>query len=233
MSDTYTVPSSPTATSLRNCAPSILSFDETAPLAMSMPTTSSMSAVHSVPSWLRSPFGALRPVTHDAETTVPSGASFMIRPLPSRPPASPSMIETKIDPDAASTYTLSGVATPSVTVQPAVTRPGAAAGVALAAGGGADWFSGAELHPEKAMPSVPRTSARLNRFTCGPPSERVIEYQRFQESRSHAVQTSDAPRAAGACRRAPRVRGREDDPRPPSEHVERGRLPRLPRRMGQ
>ena len=45
------------------------------PLAISMPTTSSMSAVHKIPPTLRSPFGPLRPVTHFALTTRPSGVS--------------------------------------------------------------------------------------------------------------------------------------------------------------
>ncbi len=42
-SDTYTVPSGAVARSLRNCAPSIFTRDTTLPLAMSKPTTSSMS----------------------------------------------------------------------------------------------------------------------------------------------------------------------------------------------
>jgi len=82
---------------------SIFSFDATRPAAMSIATTSSISAVQSVPPWLRSPLGAFNPDTHDAATTFPSGAIFMIRPLPSRAPASPPIIDTKIEPDAVST----------------------------------------------------------------------------------------------------------------------------------
>src|SRR3990172_4236620 len=166
MSDTYTVPSSPMATSLRNCAPAILIRAATSPLAISMPTTSSMSAVQRVPPRLRRPFGALSPDTHEADTTVPSGASFIMRPLPSRSFGCPPMIETKIDPDAESTYALSGALTPSDTVHPAVKRAGVELGVFGAASVDAGWFCGGGLQADRPIPRM-RTSE--SRFTSEPP----------------------------------------------------------------
>src|SRR5688572_24726434 len=95
----------------------------------------------------------------------------MMRPLPSRSPGWPAIIETKIEPDAVSTYTLSGVSTPSVTVHPAVTRPGAA-GEGVAAAGGPPavvvWSgAGDEVQADRAIPKTMRSG---NRFTSEPPS---------------------------------------------------------------
>jgi hypothetical protein len=93
-----------------------------------------------------------------------------MRPLPSRSPGWPAIIETKIDPEAVSTYTLSGVSTPSVTVQPAVTRPDAAPGVVLAAGvSGAGVFSGAEPQADRMSTKAAHEVTRESRFTGKPP----------------------------------------------------------------
>src|SRR5687767_5799611 len=95
---------------------------------MLMPITSSRSAVQSVPLWLRSPFGAFNPVTQLADTTRPSPVSCAIRPLPSRASGAPPICELKTKPDPSSIYTLSGVAIPSVALQPADSAAAAGAG---------------------------------------------------------------------------------------------------------
>src|SRR5262245_38907283 len=145
---------------------------------MSMLTISSMSAVQSTPLWLRSPFGALSPVTHEADTTLPSGVSFMIRPLPSRSFGIPPIIETKIDPDAVSTYALSGASTPSVTVQPAVTRPGipGVAVVGLAAGAAPSDAAGCPFCGDglQADSPNPRITTSGNRFTATSQSGHLV-----------------------------------------------------------
>src|SRR3989442_3090373 len=96
----------------------------------------------------------------------------MMRPLPSRSPGIPPIFETKMYPDAVSTYTLSGASTPSVTVQPAMTRPDVAgAGVAGAPGVevvGFSWGAGLQagrpmLKPQADWP-IPETMTSRRRF---------------------------------------------------------------------
>src|SRR5215207_7967484 len=95
------VPSGAVARSLRNVAPSTFTREVILALTTSMPTTSSMSATHSVLPTLRSPFGALRPVAHLALIAFPSGDNRETYPLPSLSRIGPLIDDTKIDFDAA------------------------------------------------------------------------------------------------------------------------------------
>ena len=83
MSETYTAPSGPVATSLRNFAPSTLMRDLMVPLETSIETISSTSATHNVPPWLRRPLGEFSPVTQLTASILPSRVSLEMTPLPS------------------------------------------------------------------------------------------------------------------------------------------------------
>src|SRR6267142_95140 len=168
-------------------------------VAISIPMTSSMSAVHNVPLVLRRPLGALSPFTQFASITLPSELSFTMRPFPSRSPGMPTICDEKMKPDAESTNTLSGVSMPSVAVHLAGTSAfgDAIVGAGVADAAGSFFSVGEPPQPERTITRMTQKIFMLSPHCSGghrPPLQCLL--------RSKGEQSVAIDRVAGAIARS-------------------------------